>query len=122
MLSLLDLPRDDERLLRLGPLPPVVAGALVPVQALLHEAVNQGFTLVLDVLAAASPQAMRALVGESLTLRLKRADGGYTAWHGCVAQALHVGRAGTLARWRLGLRPWLSGLALRQDSFIYQER
>jgi type VI secretion system secreted protein VgrG len=121
MLSLLDLPRDDERLLRLGDTPSTIEAALVPLQATLHEAVNQGFTLVLELLAVPSPQGLRALVGEALTLRLKQADGRYAPWHGCVAQAVRVGRAGALERWRLVLRPWLHWLALRQDSFVYQE-
>lgn len=122
MLSLPDLPRDDERLLRLGELPTGIEAALVPVRATLHEAVNQGFTLVLELLAAPSPQGLRALVGEALTLRLKQADGRYTPWHGCVAEAARIGRVGALVRWRLLLRPWLSWLALRQDSFVYQDR
>lgn len=122
MLSLTDLPRDDERLLRLGALPGGIGAALVPVRATLHEAVNQGFTLVLELLAEPSPQGLRTLVGEALTLRLKQADGRYTPWHGCVAEAVRLGRVGALVRWLLLLRPWLSWLALRQDSFVYQDR
>jgi type VI secretion system secreted protein VgrG len=122
MLGLADMPRDEARLLRLhaASLPPGLA--LVPVRATLHEALNQGFKAVVDVLAPPLPTGASALLGQPLTLQLKLADGRYRAWQGLVAAAACTGAVGRLARWRLVLRPWLSALALRQDSRVYQRR
>ena len=95
--------------------------ALVPERMVLRESVDEPFELALDCLSTSVRFELKRLIGEQITLSLLHADGSYRPWHGYVMQAAQLGSDGGLARYRLHMSPWLSFLALRRDSFVYQD-
>ncbi|NML16375.1 type VI secretion system Vgr family protein [Azohydromonas caseinilytica] len=114
-------PDDELRLLRIEA-EPALAAALVPLRARLREAVNAPFELALEALAGVALPGLPELIGTPLALRLKLADGRHAPWHGHVAQARWLAPAAGRRRCRLVLRPWLSWLGLRQDSYLFQDQ
>jgi type VI secretion system secreted protein VgrG len=96
--------------------------ALIPERMVMTDAVNAPFELTLDCLSTSVQFELKRLVGEQISLRLLQADGSYKAWHGYVFGASQLGADGGLARYRLTMRPWLSFLAHRVDSFVYQDK
>jgi type VI secretion system secreted protein VgrG len=115
-------PDGDARLLQLRTALPDAAD-LLPERATMREAVGRPFELELDCVSPAAHPALDRLIGEQMTVRLKQADGGYAPWHGYVLQAARLGGGdGPSARYRLVLGPWLAWLALRLDSFVFQDR
>ena len=74
---------------------------------------------VVDCLSTSAHLELKALIGEQMSLRLMRADGGYRTWHGYVAQAAQLGSDGGLARYRLQLVAFTHFLGLRQDSRVF---
>ena len=95
--------------------------ALVPERMVLREAVSEPFELVLDCLSTSVRFELKRLIGEQITVSLLRAGGSYHPWHGYVTRAAQLGSDGGLARYRVHMNPWLSFLALRRDSFVYQD-
>ena len=95
--------------------------ALVPERMVFREAVSEPFELVLDCLSTSVRFELKRLIGEQITVSLLHADGSYVPWHGYVTRAAQLGSDGGLARYRVHMQPWLSFLALRRDSFIYQD-
>ena len=95
--------------------------ALVPERMVLREAVSEPFELVLDCLSTSVRFELKRLIGEQITVSLLHADGSYRPWHGYVTRAAQLGSDGGLARYRVHMHPWLSFLALRRDSFVYQD-
>ena len=96
--------------------------ALIPERLVLREAVSQPGEMVLDCLSTSRHFELKRLVGEQITVSVLQSDGTYAPWHGYVFEAAQLGADGGLARYRLVLRPWLSFLALRSDSFVFQAR
>jgi type VI secretion system secreted protein VgrG len=96
--------------------------ALIPERLVLREAVGQPFEMVADCLSTSRHFELKQLIGEQLTVSLLQSDGSYAPWHGYVFEAGQLGADGGLARWRLVMRPWLGFLALRTDSFVYQDQ
>jgi type VI secretion system secreted protein VgrG len=96
--------------------------ALIPERLVLREAVGQPFEMVLDCLSTSRHFELKKLIGEQLTVSLLQSDGAYAPWHGYVFEAAQLGADGGLARYRLVMRPWLSFLGLRTDSFVYQDQ
>ncbi len=88
----------------------------------LREGVNELFDMRVDCLASSSEIDVAALLGREISVTLLLADGGRRAWHGMVQATDALGADGGLARYRLHVRPWLADLALRRDSFIYQDK
>jgi type VI secretion system secreted protein VgrG len=91
-------------------------------QARIVDAVNAPFEIEVTVLATSAHFELQALLGEQITLRLLQPDGAYRPFHGYVLQAAQLGADGGLARYRLVMRPWLSFLASRHDSFMFQDK
>jgi type VI secretion system secreted protein VgrG len=96
--------------------------ALIPERLVLREAAGQPFEMVLDCLSTSRHFELKKLIGEQLTVLMLQADGAYAPWHGYVFEAAQLGADGGLARYRLVMRPWLSFLAERTDSFVYQDQ
>jgi type VI secretion system secreted protein VgrG len=96
--------------------------ALIPERLVLREAVGQPFEMVADCLSTSRHFELKQLIGEQLTVSLLQSDGAYAPWHGYVFEAAQLGADGGLARYRLVMRPWLSFLAERMDSFVYQDQ
>ena len=111
---------DGERLLKMSTALPTLA--LLPEHVVMREAVSQPFELVLDCVSTSAQFELKQLLGEQMTVSLKRADGTYAPWHGYVTQAAQLGSDGGLARYRLTMGPWLAWLALRHDSFVFQDK
>ncbi len=111
---------DGERLLKMSTALPALA--LLPEHVVMREAVSQPFELVLDCVSTSAQFELKQLLGEQMTVSLKRADGTYSPWHGYVTQAAQLGSDGGLARYRLTMGPWLAWLALRHDSFVFQDK
>lgn len=109
----------DTRLLRLSTALPELA--LVPERLSMHEALSQPYELTLDALSTSRHLALKALIGQQVTVELLGSDGAYHPWHGYVFEAAQLGGDGGLARYRLVMRPWLSLLALRRDSRVFQD-
>lgn len=86
------------------------------------EAVCALFSFSIDCLAPSAELDVASLLGREVSLRLLQADGGLRTWHGMVADVDALGADGGLARYRLRVVPWLAALALRRDSFIYQDK
>lgn len=95
---------------------------LVAEQMTLREGVSRLFTLTLDCLAASAELDVASLLGKEITVNLLLADGSMRRWHAVVEGVDALGADGGLARYRLHAAPWLAALALRRDSFIYQDR
>ncbi len=96
--------------------------ALIPERLVMHEALSTPFEMRLDALSTSAYFELKLLIGEQLSLRLLQPDGSYRSWHGYVFEAHQLGSDGGLARYRLVMRPWLSYLAQRRDSFMYQDK
>jgi uncharacterized protein involved in type VI secretion and phage assembly len=61
-------------------------------------------------------------IGEELTVAMLQPDGSRRAWHGICTEASWLGADGGVARYRLRLEPALALLALRRDSYIFQDK
>lgn len=96
--------------------------ALVPERMVVREAVSAPFELSVDCVSTSAHFELKQLIGEQMSLRLLQADGTHRPWHGYVVQASQLGADGGLARYRLVMQSWLSMLALRHDSFIFQDK
>ncbi|WP_312543514.1 type VI secretion system Vgr family protein, partial [Achromobacter mucicolens] len=87
----------------------------------LREGVSRLFSLTLDCLAASAEVDVGALLGKEISVSLLQADGAMRRWHAVVEGVDALGADGGLARFRLHAAPWMAALALRRDSFIYQD-
>ena len=87
----------------------------------LREGVSRLFSLTLDCLAASAEVDVSALLGKEISVSLLQADGAMRRWHAVVEGVDALGADGGLARFRLHAAPWMAALALRRDSFIYQD-
>lgn len=97
-------------------------GALAVERIAGHEAVNDLYRFDVDALSASTDLDLAAFIGKELTVGLLQPDGGRRAWHGLCTSAAWLGADGGAARYRLRLEPALSLLALRRDSWIFQDR
>lgn len=96
--------------------------ALIPERMVMKERIGQPFELTLDCLSTSVHFELKRLIGEQVSLRLLQADGSYKPWHGYVLEAAQLGADGGVARYRLVTGPWLAFLALRRDSFVFQDK
>ncbi|RZA30504.1 MAG: type VI secretion system tip protein VgrG, partial [Lysobacteraceae bacterium] len=87
-----------------------------------REAVNELFVFEVDALSTSTDLDLALFVGEELTIGLLQPDGTRRMWHGLCTSASWVGADGGMARYRLHLEPALSMLALRRDSYIFQDK
>jgi type VI secretion system secreted protein VgrG len=87
-----------------------------------REAVNELFCFDVDALSTSTDLDIGEFIGEELTVGLLQPDGSRRAWHGLCTGAAWVGADGGLARYRLRLEPALALLALRRDSYIFQDK
>jgi type VI secretion system secreted protein VgrG len=87
-----------------------------------HEAVNELFWFEVDALSVSTDLDLAVFIGGELTIGLLQPDGSRRAWHGICTQAAWLGADGGFARYRLRLEPALSLLALRRDSYIFQDK
>jgi type VI secretion system secreted protein VgrG len=87
-----------------------------------REAVNALFGFDLDALSTSTDLDLALLIGEELTIGLLQPDGSRRMWHGLCTSASWLGADGGVARYRLRLEPALSMLALRRDSYIFQDK
>ena len=115
-----DLLSQRQRLLQMDTALP--GAALVPERMRVVEAVDAPFEIEIDALSTSAYFELASLVGEQITLRLLRPDGGYRPWHGYVLRAAQLGGDGGLARYRLTMAPWLSLLQQRRDCFMFQDK
>jgi type VI secretion system secreted protein VgrG len=86
------------------------------------EAVNALFRFEIDALSVSTDLDLSVFIGEELGIGLLQPDGSRRAWHGLCTQASWLGADGGVARYRLRLEPALSLLALRRDSYIFQDK
>ena len=96
--------------------------ALIPERMVMRDAVSQSFELLLDCLSTSAHFELKTLIGEQISLRLLLPSGAYKVWHGYVFAASQLGADGGLARYRLRMCSWLDFLALRRDSFVFQDK
>jgi type VI secretion system secreted protein VgrG len=101
---------------------PLDAGALIVESFSGREAMSGLFRFHADCLATSAHYELKALTGEEVTLRLMLANGSTRSFHGMVIAARQLGADGSLARYRLTLAPWLHALALRRDSYVFQDK
>lgn len=87
-----------------------------------REAVNELFSFDVDALSTSTDLDLALFIGEELTVRLLQPEGSKRAWHGVCTEACWAGADGGVARYRLHLAPALSLLALRRDSYIFQNK
>jgi type VI secretion system secreted protein VgrG len=87
-----------------------------------REAVNELFAFDVDALSTSTDLDLSAFIGEELTVGLLQPDGSRRMWHGLCTGASWLGADGGVARYRLRLEPALSLLALRRDSYIFQDK
>jgi type VI secretion system secreted protein VgrG len=86
------------------------------------EAVNELFVFEVDALSTSTDLDLALFIGEELTIGLLQPDGTHRMWHGLCTAASWLGADGGAARYRLRLEPALSMLALRRDSYIFQDK
>jgi type VI secretion system secreted protein VgrG len=87
-----------------------------------REGINELFAFEVDALGTAAGLDLDTFIGEELTVGLLQPDGSRRAWHGICREAAWLGADDGVARYRLHLAPALSLLALRRDSYIFQDR
>ncbi|QGZ37657.1 type VI secretion system secreted protein VgrG [Pseudoduganella flava] len=87
-----------------------------------REGVNELFAFDVDALSVSTDLDLSAFIGEELTVTLQQPDGSRRAWHGLCTQAAWLGADGGVARYRLKLEPALALLALRRDSYVFQDK
>lgn len=100
---------------------PFEAGALIVERFSGREAISELFRFEVDCLASSAHFELKALTGEEVTLRVSLADGSKRSFHGIVTCVRQLGSDGSLARYRLTIEPWMQSLALRRDSYVYQD-
>jgi type VI secretion system secreted protein VgrG len=86
-----------------------------------REAVNELFCFDVDALSLSTDLDLSVFIGEELTVALLQPDRSRRAWHGICTEAAWLGADGGVARYRLRLEPALALLALRRDSYIFQD-
>ena len=86
------------------------------------EAVNDLFGFDVDALSTSTDLDLELFIGEELSIGLLQPDGSRRMWHGLCTSASWLGADGGVARYRLRLEPALSMLALRRDSYIFQDK
>jgi type VI secretion system secreted protein VgrG len=117
-------PMQNERLVRLRT--PLGAEVLLAERVSLQEHIGPapqtaaGFRAEVFALAADTHIELKSLIGQPALIELELADASLRPWHGHITQAALVGSDGGLARYRLVIEPWLSFLAQRQDSWVFQ--
>ena len=99
-----------------------VPESLVVAQFTGHESINGLYRFDVDVLSGSTDLDLTAFIGTELTIGLLQPDGSRRAWHGLCTAASWRGADGGLARYCLCLEPALSLLALRRDSYIFQNK
>jgi type VI secretion system secreted protein VgrG len=87
-----------------------------------REGVNELFCFDIDALSVSTDLELSLFIGEELSISLLQPDGSRRAWHGLCTAAFWLGADGGVARYRLRLEPALSMLALRRDSYIFQDK
>jgi len=87
-----------------------------------REAVNALFAFDVDALSTSTDLELGLFIGEELTVGLLQPDGSRRMWHGLCTAASWLGADGGVARYRLRLEPALAMLALRRDSYIFQDK
>ena len=87
-----------------------------------REAVNELFAFDIDALSTSTNLDLSMFLGEELTVGLLQPDGRRRQWHGICTGSMWLGADGGVARYRLRLEPALSLLALRRDSYIFQDK
>jgi type VI secretion system secreted protein VgrG len=87
-----------------------------------REAVNELFCFDVDALSPCADLDLSLFIGEELTVGLLQPDGGRRAWHGICTESSWLGADGGVARYRLRLEPALALLALRRDSYVFQDK
>jgi type VI secretion system secreted protein VgrG len=95
--------------------------SLVAEQFTGREAVNELFCFDVDALSVSTDLDLSLFIGEELTIALLQPDGSRRAWHGVCTESSWLGADGGKARYRLRLEPALALLALRRDSYIFQD-
>lgn len=86
-----------------------------------REAVNELFWFDVNALSTSTDLDLSLFIGEELTVALLQPDGKRRRWHGICTEASWLGADGGAARYRLRLEPALALLALRRDSYIFQD-
>lgn len=86
------------------------------------EAVNAPFVFDIQALSPSAFLDLSPLQGEEVTLRLLLADHSLRVWHGYCHEAGWAGADGGLARYHLQLTPFVNALAVRQDTFLFQNK
>lgn len=87
-----------------------------------HEAVCAAFRFEIDCLSLSAFLDTRALLGQPVTLRQRRADDTWRQWHGPCTRIAPLGGDGGYARYRLTVEPWTALLALRRNALIFQDQ
>ncbi|MCC2954919.1 type VI secretion system tip protein VgrG [Massilia sp. IC2-477] len=87
-----------------------------------REAVNELFGFDITALSTSTDLDLALFIGEELTIGLLQPDGSRRMWHGLCTSASWLGADGGVARYRLRLEPALSMLALRRDSYLFQDK
>ncbi|MFL6674544.1 MAG: type VI secretion system Vgr family protein, partial [Massilia sp.] len=87
-----------------------------------REAVNELFAFDVDALSVSADLDLSLFIGEELTVALLQPDGSRRAWHGICTESSWLGADGGAARYRLRLEPALALLAVRRDSYIFQDK
>ncbi|WP_160291542.1 type VI secretion system Vgr family protein, partial [Lysobacter sp. A03] len=103
-----------------------------------REAVCDDFVFNVDCLSTDAFLDTRALIGNAMALRLRRADdaqgrasaagagcagaaGSLRHWHGHCTRVVALGSDGGLARYRLVMEPWTAFLKLRRNALVFQD-
>ncbi|OWT69117.1 MULTISPECIES: type VI secretion system Vgr family protein [unclassified Achromobacter] len=109
----------DTRLLRAST---PLGDALVAERCVLDEGVSRLFSVTLDCLSTSTQLDVTPMLGREISIDLLLADRSTRRWHMMVTGIDNLGADGGLARYRIHAGPWLQALALRRDSFIFQDK
>jgi type VI secretion system secreted protein VgrG len=79
-----------------------------------------GFKAVVHAVSTNAHIELKALIGQPALLELQTAQGAMRPFHGHITQATNLGSDNGLNAYQIVFEPWLSVLAQRQDSWVFQ--
>ncbi|AIO33285.1 Rhs element Vgr family protein [Burkholderia cenocepacia] len=111
----------QDRLLKID-IPSLPNNALVPSRAVIHSKLGRDFSVVLDMVSAASDIELKTLIAQPVTLWIQQANESYLPINGYIHTARRLGADGGLSSYQLSFAPWMHFLRFRSDMRYWQDK
>jgi len=111
----------QDRLLKTD-IPSLPSNALVPRRAVARSELGRDFSVVLDLVSAASDIELKTLIAQPITLWIQQADKSYLPINGYIHTARRLGADGSLSSYQLRFASWMHFLKFRSDMRYWQDK